>query len=159
MRIPFDSRARPRSTFARLRGVGKLTRQRLEFQFAKQLVRRSSIGRARFQLVQIQVDVEVGLDPRQFARLANQLGIVVQRLAIRFVLDLFPMRERILDRTEVFDQLDRALRADAGRAGNVVDRITHQAEQIDNLIGGHTELLLDPGFVAPFDRRARIPCA
>src|SRR5689334_10911759 len=37
-------------------------------------------------------------------------------------------------------------------ANKLVDRIAHQAEQIDELVGSHAKLLLHPRFVAPLDR-------
>ena len=72
------------------------------------------------------------------------------------MLDLFPMIERVFNRAELFDQLHSAFRADAGCARNIVNRIAHQAEQINYLCGRHAELIFNPGLVAPFDRRHRL---
>ena len=104
-------------------------------------------------MIEIQLDINVGFDFGQLARFTNQLGVVAQRFAIAFVLDLFPMLERVVDRAVILNDLHRTFWSNARRAGNVVDRISHQAQQIDELVGRHTKLLRHPGFVAPFDRR------
>ncbi len=56
----------------------------------------------------------------------------------------------------MFDKLDCAFCADAGRTRNVIHRIAHQAEQIYNLIGRHAEFILNPGLIAPLNRRHRL---
>jgi hypothetical protein len=40
-----------------------------------------------------------------------------------------------------------------GAPGNVIDRVAHQSEQIDDLVRRHSELIRHPRLVAPFDRR------
>ena len=63
------------------------------------------------------------------------------------------MNESVINRAIVMNDLHGAFRTNARRARNVVDRIAHQAEEIDELVRGHAKFLLDPGFIAPFDRR------
>ena len=52
--------------------------------------------------------------------------------------------------------MHRAFGTNSGSAGNVIDGVAHQPEQVNDLICRHAELFLDPGFVAPFDRRHRL---
>src|SRR5690606_22153485 len=42
---------------------------------------------------------------------------------------------------------------DARGTRDVVDAVAHQAQQVDDLVRRHAELILDPLLVAPLDRR------
>src|SRR5437870_2619173 len=81
-----------------------------------------------FAALEIEFDVHVRLDRGQLARLAYEINVVAQTLAVSFVLDLGPIFERVLNRAELFDDLHRAFCADAGRPRNVVNRVAHQAQ-------------------------------
>ena len=49
----------------------------------------------------------------------------------------------------MLEQVLRALVADARRAGNVVDGVAHERQQVGHLVGAHAHELLDLGGVVP----------
>src|SRR2546429_6827172 len=77
--------------------VDKFICERGEFQFAEEFISRGAIGGAALHLIQIKMNVEISSNLRQLAGLANQLSIILQRLAIAFVFDLFGMFEGIFN--------------------------------------------------------------
>ena len=54
------------------------------------------------------------------------------------------------------DQLARALLADAGHALDVVDRVAHERQHVDDLVGPHAELFEHAGGVVPRAFVARV---
>ncbi len=85
--------------------------------------------------------------------MTNNVLIVLQALAIGFMRDLFGSLHCLLGRAIFQNDLQRSFRAYARRAGNVIDRVAHQAEQVDDLVGRDSEFILDPFLIAPFDWR------
>ena len=79
-----------------------------------------------------------------------------QAFAIALVLDLLCVLNQVVERAVLRDQLARTLVADAGHAFDVIDGVAHQRHDIDHLVGGDAELLLDPGGVVPRAFVARI---
>jgi hypothetical protein len=135
------------------RGVCELAGESLEFKLAEKFISRRAVGRPAAELVEVELDVNVRPDRRQIFRLEDQLGVVAQRFTVGLVLDLLPALERRLDGAELLDDLHRALRADAGRAGDVIHRVAHQPQEVNDLRGRHAEARLDPRLVAPLDGR------
>ena len=66
----------------------------------------------------------------------------LQPLAIGGALDLVGVGEDRLHRPELPDQVARALLPDAGHAGDVVDGVPHQGQDVHHALGRHAELLL-----------------
>ena len=79
-----------------------------------------------------------------------------QPLAIALVLDLGGVRQQVVERSVGGDQLARALLADAGHALDVVDRVAHQRQDVDDLLRRDAELLLHALRVVPGAFVARV---
>ena len=98
----------------------------------------------------------VGADPRELAALPRVVDVGQQRFAVALVLDLGGVRDQVLERAVGGDQLARALLADAGHALDVVDRVAHQREHVDDLVRRDAELLLHARGVVPGALVARV---
>ena len=59
------------------------------------------------------------------------------------------MRDQVFERSVFDDQFTRAFLADARHAFDVVDRVAHQREDIDDLLGRDAEFLAHAGRVIP----------
>ena len=92
----------------------------------------------------IEVHRDVGLDGDELFAEQHHVAIVLQRLAIGLALDFGGALERGFDGAEALDELDRALVADAGSAGNVVDGVAAQGHDVDDALGRHAEDFLRP---------------
>ena len=90
-------------------------------------------GAAIAQRVRIELDRHVDPDPCQLAALPRAVRVVQQTFAIALVRHLGGVREQLLERAVLRDQIARALLADAGHALDVVDRVAHQREHVDDL--------------------------
>jgi hypothetical protein len=66
------------------------------------------------------------------------------------------VRDEVLERAVLDDQLARALFADPRYAFDVVDRIAHQREHVDDLLGRHAEFLAHARRVVPRAFVARV---
>ena len=66
------------------------------------------------------------------------------------------MRYEVVERAVFHDELARALLADPGHALDVVDRVAHEREHVDDLLGRDTELLLHGSRVVPRAFVARV---
>src|SRR4030095_11549566 len=71
-------------------------------------------------------------------------------------LQLRCMRQQRVERAKSADQLDRALLADAGHAGDVVARVADERQYVDDSGRHDAELLEDTLFVEPRAVLARI---
>ena len=71
----------------------------------------------------------------------RQLGIVDERLAALFLLDLGGAREQRFQVAVFADELRRGLHPDARHARHVVGRIADQRLHLDHLLRRHAELL------------------
>ena len=71
------------------------------------------------------------------------VGILGQVAAVLKTGQVGGVVDRALDRAIGLDQLPGAFGADAGHAGDVVDVVSHQAEQVGHLTRQHAILLLD----------------
>ena len=64
--------------------------------------------------------------------------------------------EQRVERAEASDQLDRALLADTGHAGDVVARVADERQHVDNVGGHDAEFLQDALLIEPRAVLARI---
>ncbi len=124
---------------------GQRAKPELVEDLERALPRSAAIGQRRG----VEVDRHVGPDARQVLALARVVGVPEQPLAIPLVLDLGGVRQQVLERAVGRDQLARALVADARNALDVVDRVAHQREHVDDLLGSDAELLLHARRVEP----------
>ena len=68
------------------------------------------------------LDRHIGIDGRELLAQQDLVAIILQALAIHLALHFGRVLQRGFHRAEAHDQILRALVADAGRAGNIVDR-------------------------------------
>ena len=61
--------------------------------------------------------------------------------------DLVDVRQQVLERAELLEQLGAGLQADAGDARDVVDGVAGQGEQVDDLVGADAPVGLQAGDV------------
>ena len=78
----------------------------------------------------------------------HHVAIVQQRFAVGFLFYLCGAVESVFYAPETLDEFNRALIADTGSAGDVVDRVTAQGHHVDDAIRRHSQDLLNLGSVA-----------
>ncbi len=125
----------------------KFFEQRGEFELGKELAAALEIRLLRFHRMQVELDRDMAVDGDEFFREQDRFAILLQRFAIGLALDFSSAVEHRFQTAEFLDQVDAALVADAGRAGNVVDAVAAQGHYIDDFFGRHAESLLHPGGV------------
>ena len=101
------------------------------------------------QRFRIELDRYIGPDFRELAALPRRVDVRKEPFTVALVLHLGRVREEILQRSVLRDQLLRALVADAGNPLDVVDRVAHQREDVDDKLRWDAELLLDALGVVP----------
>ena len=84
-------------------------------------------------VAEVQRDVHVAHDRGHPLAQEGLLPVLIQKLLDLGRRDLVPVLDQALDRTELLDQLDRRLFANAANAGNVVRDIADQPLQVDGL--------------------------
>jgi hypothetical protein len=152
LRSRFDDRG---AHVERRRFFAELTQQAVKAELGEQRARGGVIGRLDAQVVQRTVDCDVIANTGQLTtdacrqRLGAQALGDLARAAQRHLRHRVESREHVLEIAEGLDERDGGLLADAGDAGNVVDRVAHQRHDIDDAIGRHTELGLDGSGIRP----------
>ncbi len=89
--------------------------------------------------MQVKRDGDVAIDGDEFFGEQNGVAVLLQRLAIGFALDLFGAIENSFQAAEFHDQIDAALVADAGGAGDIVDGVAAKRHDVDDLVGRYAE--------------------
>src|SRR5436190_1019555 len=97
----------------------------------------------------VELDRAVDVDPRQRAALPRVLGVIDEAFALPLVLDLARVGQQVFEIAVLGDQIAGPLLADPGHALDVVDRVAHQREHVDDLPGRDAELLLHRRGVVP----------
>ena len=114
------------------------------------LTRRAAVA----QRLGIELHRHVDPDARQLPALPRIVGMLDQAFAVSLVGHLGGMGEQLFERAVARDELARALLADAGHPLDVVDRVAHQREHVDDLRRQYPELLFHALGVVP---RAFVP--
>ena len=107
----------------------------MEFQLLVQRLERGDVGALRLDGLHRELDGHGGVDGRQALAHADALDVVLQALAVHLALHFAGALEQRVERAELLEQRLRALFADAGRAGDVVDGVAHEREQVGDLRG------------------------
>jgi len=131
----------------RIRGGREFFEKRGEFELGEEFAAAFEIGLLGFHGVQIEFDGHMAVDCDELFRKQDRVAILLQRFAIGFALHFRSVNEYGVETAEFPDQVDAALVADAGRAGNVVDAVAAQRHDVDHLFGRHAKSLLHPGCV------------
>ena len=130
--------------------------QRPKTQFSKQVIaalaRRPTVSKG----VDVKGQRHIRMDPQQLAAGSRLVGMRNQRLAILPLGNLRGTSQELVERPECGNQVASAFLADARNSFHVVDGVSHQSEDIHDLFGRHTELVLDAAGVVPDAFVARI---
>ena len=106
--------------------------QRREPQLAERRRKRVRVEAAELHRLQVDVDRHVALDGRDDA--ARQRGVaVLSEVLADLALDLLGMREDLVERAVLLQQLGSGLLADPGHAGDVVARVALEPEVVGHL--------------------------
>jgi hypothetical protein len=129
--------------------VGEFFEERGEFELGEEVTAGGEIGRLRAHGIEAVLDGDFGVDGDEFFGEENVVAVVGEGLAVRLALDGVGGGggggDGGLDGAELLDELDRALVADAGSAGDVVDGVTTERHDVDDTLGKDTEGGLDAG--------------
>ncbi len=122
----------------------KLLHQRRELQPRKNIVELRPIGLLPVQGREIDVvHREIALDPRQVARQIGLVLVLLERFPLRCFLDLVEVLVDAVERAELLDQGLRSLLADPRHAGDVVDGISPDGHDVDDLLRRQPERFFD----------------
>jgi hypothetical protein len=109
--------------------------QSIESQFAErreQLTHRK-LSAGCLRIIQIKIDLDIILQHYKPATHRQLVPGCLEVLAA-LALDLGDMRQQVVDRAILHDQLPGSLGPDSRDPGNVVDRISHQRQHIDDVL-------------------------
>ncbi len=119
--------------------TGQLAQQRTQFVARVQLLQARGIGRLWLQVIEAQRQIHIAIQRGQLARQRQGLKTAAQVLA-HLALDIPGMFDDAVGAVVLRQPLGRGLRPHLRHAGNVVRRITHQRQVVDDLLGPHVEL-------------------
>ena len=108
---------------------GKSLKLELCEEFAELLL----IGLGHLQLIEVELDGHIGTYGSEKLRHLDVVLCVFHLLA-HFSFELVGMCEELFTRSELIDQLHGSFLSHAGATGIVVGRITHEGEQVDDLV-------------------------
>ncbi len=130
-------------------GGSEFLKQAVKFELFVDLLEGGDVGRFDFQIGKGKLDGNVGFDLRELLGHKDALAIVLQAFAVHLALDFAGAVEGGFDAAELFDEIAGALVADAGSAGDVVDSVAFQREEIGHLAGFDAHEFFDFGGVVP----------
>ena len=116
-------------------------RQRAELHRDEEAEQRVLVGRVELELVQRVLDGDVLLQRDEVAAEADLVGVVQKRLAALGLSDFLGAGQQRVEVAVLADELGGGLDADAGRAGDVVDRVAGQRLDVDDAVRADAELL------------------
>src|SRR6202166_2374398 len=122
--------------------------QRSEFEFGEELAEEIEVGFAGMHGFDIEFDGNVGIDGGHAFAEENNVAIIEKRFAVGFLFHFGGAIESFLHRSELPDDFDGALFADAGGSGDVVDGVAAEGHDVDDALGRDTENFFDLGGVA-----------
>ena len=114
-----------------------------ELEAAEHLLQLRAIRRPRDERCRIDVERQVATHRREILRGAGLVGVLAHRLAPRGR-QVVGVRDHLLERAVLRDQLARGLVADSRDAGDVVRRVALEADEVGHLIRAHAVAQLDP---------------
>ena len=117
--------------------------QAAELEAAEHLAKLRAVGRIEHDLRGIEVDVEVAPHRRELLRHARLVGELGDVLAPRRR-ELVRVRDHLLERAVLSDQLARGLVADTRDARDVVRRVALEPDEVRHLVGPDAVAELDP---------------
>ena len=140
-------RARPRG--GRGRRPGQIVDQPDELQLGEESARLRLVERPAHEVLQLHGHGKVVVELDELARPTHHFQIGQRVLAQLGPLDLACPRQHSLQRAELLEQRRGGLLADAGNAGDVVDLVAREGEQVGDQVRRDAPLLLDLGGAVP----------
>jgi hypothetical protein len=113
----------------------------VKFQLDEQIAQSLVVRCPRLQLIEVELDRQVGTDGHQILREVRVIGVGLQRLARSLLRDVIHMREDFLNRAELLDELHRGLGSDPANTRDVVRRIADQSQVVGHPLGRHAQAL------------------
>ena len=120
----------------------QLAQQRPQFIVAEELAQRIDVAFTRIQIVNANVEIDVGSDRRKFLRESQRVEVVAQAFA-DLALDLVTVLDNAVSAVVLVEPLGRSFRSYLGHARNIVRAVAHQREVVDDLLGKDVELIFD----------------
>ena len=111
-----------------------MAQQAIEFQLAVELGEGFDIRPGDLERVEIKLDRRVAGDGRQHFAHQDLVAVLLQALAISLALDFGGVLDGAFDTAVGLDQIARSFVTDTGGAGDIVDRISLEREQVDDLL-------------------------
>ncbi len=124
----------------------ELAQQRTQFIARVQLLQLRGIDRLRGEIVQAQRQIDVRVQCRELPRQGERLKTAAQVLA-HLALDLLGMLDNAVRGLVLGKPFGRGLRSHLGHPGNVVGRVAHQRQVIDDLFRPDIKLGLHAGAI------------
>jgi hypothetical protein len=128
----------------------------LEPEAREQSPQRFLIGPRVAELLEVARQRHVALDDGQLAAEARQIRILPQQPGqplgpadVLHALQLVEAAQKSMHRSEAGNQSGGRLLTDPFDPGDVVDRVAHEADEIDDLLGRHPEASFDGSLVEP----------
>ena len=116
--------------------------QPAELEPAEDLLQRGAVGRRRDERRGVDVERQVSTHRREQLRVARLIGMLSHGLAARGR-QVLGMRDHLLERAVLRDQLPRCLVTDPGDPRDVVGGVTLEADEVRHLVGTHPVAELD----------------
>ena len=133
------------------RGAGVLhfAQPALEFEVREQLDQLLAVFFARGEIGGAEAEVEIGRHGHQLAAERQKVEVLAQVLT-DLAAHLIGAGDDVVQRAELVEPFHGRLGAAFVHAGDVVDRVAHQREVVDDALGRHAELGLDASRVEHF---------
>ena len=141
---PRDRPRSPRSARPRGGFVERVhaTQEAAELEAAEDLLQRGAVGRRGDELGRVDVERQVAPHRREELRVACLVGVLTDRAATGRR-ELVGVRDHLLERPVLRDQLARGLVPDPGDPRDVVRGVPLQPDEVRHLVGAHAVAQLD----------------
>ncbi len=139
-----------RAQVHRFLGRHVVLHDRRELELLEEAPRRLAVGPVIPEFLEPDVEIEVGGDGHELLREPRSLTMLLEGLPLPLVPHLGSVLQERFEAPVLADELRRALLADAGNSGNVVDAVSHQRENVRHLSGRNPELVPDSFGIEPF---------
>ena len=120
----------------------ELVTEPVEPAFGAEAFKRLDVGRLGLEHVPIERRAEDRRAASRAAERAGGLGVLAKTLLFLGPLHLVDIGQKIVERAELLEKRGREALADPGHAGDVVDGVAGQRQEIDDLVGADAPFLL-----------------
>jgi hypothetical protein len=138
-----------RAQVHRFLGRHVVLHDRRELELLEEAPGRLPIGAAIPEVVESDVEVEVGHDGHELFRKPRSLAVLLEGLSLPLVPHLVCVLQKGLEASILDDELRSALLAYARDSGNVIDAVSHQRQNVRHLCRRNPELVSDSFGIQP----------